>query len=322
MEVPASFFRVSFDKALAFGYKTDDVDTFVTNALRIIRELQAENTALQEQVKTLSESVAKYKEDEDCLRSAVLQVQKLGDSMLRDSKNRAETIIREATAKADDIVRDAHAQLVQDTAELERVQRLSAEFKERLFKAYREHLAMITNIPTEQLFTGKEGQSPADKSAAAPEPSSEKAAEKEAPAPAERTEPSAAPKQAEPPAPPTPPRPAEPAPEVTEQMESVSPAPAPAPSTVSRAAWETMSRADSRETRESVPPKQDPWDTDFFAPVSMPARTAHRKNFIGGMSEGIFDDSPEDSGDAAARSRRSGGKFGSRLSRGDYRSRE
>ena len=30
MEIPESFFDVSFNKAVAFGYKTEDVDEFVT----------------------------------------------------------------------------------------------------------------------------------------------------------------------------------------------------------------------------------------------------------------------------------------------------
>ena len=67
MDIPESFFDVSFNKAMAFGYKTEDVDEFVTKALRLVKELQEENEVLQEKMAVLATSLEKYREEEDSL---------------------------------------------------------------------------------------------------------------------------------------------------------------------------------------------------------------------------------------------------------------
>ncbi|MEG0753522.1 MAG: DivIVA domain-containing protein, partial [Angelakisella sp.] len=62
MEIPAGFFNVSFNKAMAFGYRTEDVDEFVTQALHIARELQEENEALQQKLEILASNLENYRE--------------------------------------------------------------------------------------------------------------------------------------------------------------------------------------------------------------------------------------------------------------------
>ena len=46
MVVPEKFFDVEFNKAMAFGYRTEDVDEFVTKAIELIKALQEERTRL------------------------------------------------------------------------------------------------------------------------------------------------------------------------------------------------------------------------------------------------------------------------------------
>lgn len=156
MEIPESFFDVSFNKAVAFGYKTEDVDEFVTKALRLIKELQEENEVLQEKMTVLATSLEKYREEEDSLRSALIGAQKLGDSILKDSKNKAEIIIRDATTKAGHIIEDAHIQLEHEKEELERVKLAAADFKEGLIRVYKAHLDQIKYIPVDDATAKKQ----------------------------------------------------------------------------------------------------------------------------------------------------------------------
>ena len=64
MVVPEKFFEVEFSKAMAFGYRTEDVDEFVTKAIEIIKTLQEENQELMEKMTVLAQSLEKYQEDE------------------------------------------------------------------------------------------------------------------------------------------------------------------------------------------------------------------------------------------------------------------
>lgn len=147
MVVPEKFFEVEFNKAMAFGYRTEDVDEFVTKAIEIIKALQEENQELTEKMGVLAQSLEKYREDEESLRSALIGAQKLGDSILKDSRSKAEVILRDATTNADHIVEEAHARLDREKAEYDRLKQEVAAFREELFGMYKAHIAQITDLP-------------------------------------------------------------------------------------------------------------------------------------------------------------------------------
>lgn len=147
MQIPENFFNVEFGKAMAFGYRTEDVDEFVTTAMEIIKGLQKENQELTEKMNVLAQSLEKYREDEESLRSALIGAQKLGDSILKDSRSKAEVILREATTNADHIVEEAHARLEREKADYDRLKAEVATFREGLFDLYKNHIDQISRLP-------------------------------------------------------------------------------------------------------------------------------------------------------------------------------
>ena len=167
MKIPEDFFDIAFGKSMAFGYKTEDVDEFVTKAIQLVKELQEENEDLQKKMEVLAGSLEKYREDEDSLRSALIGAQKLGDSILKDSRSKAEIILRDATTKADHIVEEAHTRLEQEKAELERVKAEASQFKENLIAIYKDHLDVIKRIPE---IPHKHAQEPPKEETKAPAP--------------------------------------------------------------------------------------------------------------------------------------------------------
>lgn len=149
MKIPKDFFDISFNKAMAFGYKTEEVDEFVTQAIDLIKAFAEENETLQHKLEIVAENLEKYKEEEDSLRSALIGAQKLGDSILREARKKAETIVKEATERA--IVQEAEILDRKDRQlyEYERVKEESAAFKEELLALYKSHLDLIKRIPEE-----------------------------------------------------------------------------------------------------------------------------------------------------------------------------
>lgn len=212
MVVPEKFFEVEFNKAMAFGYRTEDVDEFVTKAIEIIKGLQEENRELNEKMAVLAQSLEKYREDEESLRSALIGAQKLGDSILKDSRSKAEVILRDATTNADHIVEEAHARLDRERAEYEKLKQEVAAFREELFGMYKAHIAQITELPhgdkpAAQRLAAQKAQ-PAAPAPAPVSPPPKKTPEPPAPAPAlevEEPELEPEPEYTPPPPPPEPP---------------------------------------------------------------------------------------------------------------------
>lgn len=147
MVVPEKFFDVEFNKAMAFGYRTEDVDEFVTKAIELIKALQEENQELTEKMGVLAQSLETYREDEESLRSALIGAQKLGDSILKDARSKAEVILRDATTEADHIIEEAHLRLDRETAEYERLKEQVTAFREGLFDMYKSHIEEISRMP-------------------------------------------------------------------------------------------------------------------------------------------------------------------------------
>ncbi len=174
MKIPEEFFDIAFGKSVAFGYRTEDVDEFVTKAIQIIKELNEENEDLQKKMEVLAGSLEKYREDEDSLRSALIGAQKLGDSILKDSRSKAEIILRDATTKAEHIVEEAHTRLEIEKSELERVKAEASQFKENLIAIYKSHLDVIKRIPAQEVarkraeMQQEEAQAPVVQPAAEP----------------------------------------------------------------------------------------------------------------------------------------------------------
>ncbi len=243
MVVPEKFFDIEFNKAMAFGYRTEDVDEFVTKAIEIIKALQEENQELTEKMSVLAESLEKYREDEESLRAALIGAQKLGDSILKDSRSKAEVILRDATTEADHIVEEAHARLERERAEYEALKAEVSKFREGLFDMYKSHIDQITHLPHKEKPAG--------------------AKQKAAPPPAEPVAPAAPPPPEEPPAkradPEPPPRKAkrpEPEPEIEEE-ELEEPAPPVKKAPAKRPALRLELEDDEDEEDEDEEPEDD-----------------------------------------------------------------
>ena len=135
-----------FDKAMG-GYKQDEVEAFLQQVAAEYSQLQSEKEELEEKIEVLAEQVEKYREDEDSLRSALIGAQKLGDSVIRESKNKADYIIRDARDKANQILESAQKNIEREQFALLKMQKEVTKFKNRLLTIYRQHLDIISALP-------------------------------------------------------------------------------------------------------------------------------------------------------------------------------
>lgn len=146
MQSSADLRNVRFDKS-PFGYRADDVDQFVDDAASLVAQLEAENEELMAKLEVLALKLEEYKGEEESLRAAVLGAQKLGDSIIRDSKNKAEVLLRDATTRAERMVESTQNKMERERVALTRIQKEVADFKNRLLVMYKKHLELIAAMP-------------------------------------------------------------------------------------------------------------------------------------------------------------------------------
>ena len=146
MMTPDSIANKRFDKAMG-GYRQDEVDAFLEQIANEFRALQAEKDDLERKVEVLANKIEEYREDEDSLRSALFGAQKLGDSVIRESKSKAETILLDAKVEAAKIVETAQRNVEIEQTALVTMKKEVTKFKNRMLTMYRQHLDLIATLP-------------------------------------------------------------------------------------------------------------------------------------------------------------------------------
>lgn len=146
MLTPETIASRRFDKQVG-GYKQEEVETFLQQVAAEYAKVLAEKEELESKIEVLADKVEQYREDEDSLRSALIGAQKLGDSVIRESKAKADYIVRDAREKATQILENAQKSIEKEQMALIKMQKEVTKFKNRLLTLYRQHLEMINALP-------------------------------------------------------------------------------------------------------------------------------------------------------------------------------
>ncbi len=129
------------------GYKCEAVDSFLDTVAADYQKLYDENLALTKKMNLLVEKITEYRKDEEYLKSAMLEAQRLVEISTKEAKTKAEEIISEANAKAEEIIQNAvnASQAADEHYESMRVEVNS--FRNQLLTTYKSHIEIISALP-------------------------------------------------------------------------------------------------------------------------------------------------------------------------------
>ena len=172
----------AFDKVLR-GYNVEQVDEFldrITEQLTAdelrIQELTNRNAEMKDSIVELGHKLDGYRDDENALKSALLNAQRMGENVIREARQKADALERESRIRSEDILRTGAEQIKEQEIELERIKAEVAQFKATILNLYKMHIESLSQLP---------GSEVAEKAQpAAEEPEEEPASEAEL-APAE-----------------------------------------------------------------------------------------------------------------------------------------
>ena len=148
------------------GYRAEEVDSYLRQIASDIGELIEEKRDLETKMMVLADKLEEYKEDEESLRAALLGAQKLGDSVVREAKAKAQSLLEDAEAQAVQLVENAKKEIERQQQGFVRLQREVATFKSKLQLVYKQHLELISSIPVDENIV----EAAMKKSAPQPEP--------------------------------------------------------------------------------------------------------------------------------------------------------
>lgn len=158
---PSDIANKTFDKGMG-GYKQDAVDSFLETVAKDYSTLLAEKEESDKKLEVLAEKIQEYRNDEDSLRAALIGAQKLGDSVIRESNEKADRILREAGKKAEFLIADAKNAISRQQNALMKMKKEVAKFKSELFENYKMHIELISRI-SDYGFNEEENKKPINK---------------------------------------------------------------------------------------------------------------------------------------------------------------
>ena len=170
--------HVTFDKAFQ-GYRREDVDDYLKQVAQAMDDLAAQNDDLQKKLVMLAQRIEKYRTMENSLSTSMVNAQRMGDSIIHESKQKAAEIIRSANIKAEDREQRARDDVELAKQEIVTLKGEADSFKRSLIEMYRKHINLINKLPD---YTRRPEDEPVPPPSPAPEQAAAPAAEPQQPA--------------------------------------------------------------------------------------------------------------------------------------------
>ncbi len=112
---------IEFEQSVIGGYRRDEVDKFIDEVEEHYRKLFNENKEMREKLEACLAKIENYRKDEEFLKTAIINAQRLNETTLREielrekeaettSKEKAAKIIEEAENRAKELVHNAEVE--------------------------------------------------------------------------------------------------------------------------------------------------------------------------------------------------------------------
>ncbi len=101
---PDAIQKKEFEQSVLGGYRRDEVDAFLDEVEVDYRKLYVENTELVEKLKVCLAKIEDYKKDEEFLKTAIINAQRLNETTLKEIEMREKEVEISAKEKAVEII--------------------------------------------------------------------------------------------------------------------------------------------------------------------------------------------------------------------------
>lgn len=151
--------NVDFD-IVRRGYNKEDVDDYLRNVAARVEELTAERDAvkgeleaaqegqrsLEGKMMVLAQKVEEYRGEEDTLKTALINAQRMGETVVHEAKQKADVLVREATGTAQLLREQAEEEIARERLILEKLQSQVARFKSTILNLYKQHIESLSAL--------------------------------------------------------------------------------------------------------------------------------------------------------------------------------
>ena len=142
---PEEIRNMTFEKGVR-GYRCEDVDDFVAQLSGEMAGLTAQRTDLENKLRILAQKVEEYRGQEETLKTALINAQRMGETVVYEAHQRADMILRDAESQADLLRRQAEREYGDQRMALENLSGEVQRFKEDMLNYYSKQIEGIVAL--------------------------------------------------------------------------------------------------------------------------------------------------------------------------------
>lgn len=145
MLAPHELKNKEFTKSLR-GYSTVEVDEHIDFIIEKYSELYRENDELEKKLRLTEAQLDAMKDEEESIRSALINAQKASTRIINEANERADVIMRSAKNSCDRLIAEFKVNIKKETERLNEARKEVAAFKAALFEEYQAHIELVEKI--------------------------------------------------------------------------------------------------------------------------------------------------------------------------------
>ncbi len=142
---PQDLKRPAFNKTIK-GYVPGEVDEYVMFLLTKYKELYDAHASLEAKYKEVVDQLDTAKSEESTITQTIVNAQKMADAIVADAKTKAKDITDSVSAGCERVLEVYRAKVAEQRDKLAECEELVLKFKDSLYAAYKNHIAMIDEI--------------------------------------------------------------------------------------------------------------------------------------------------------------------------------
>lgn len=157
--------NITFRKANLGGYRTEDVEAFIEEIADTLETNKKEKIELVHKLDILAKRIEEYRKDEEDVKGALLNAQKIKNLVIDEAKEEAEKILSSAKEEAilakqevEDISINTNISIINQKNEFLKLQADAVLLRETLLKVYNEHIKNIELLPTPEQLEEKKAE--------------------------------------------------------------------------------------------------------------------------------------------------------------------
>ena len=150
MLAPHELKNKEFTKSIR-GYNPQEVDEHIDFLLEKYTEAYRENGELDRKLRVVAAKLDQIKDDEESIRSTLVNAQKAGEKIIRDANDRADAIVNRIKDRCDEVLAEFKKEYAKEVDNLWEIRTKIIDFKQKVYSLYGVHLQELRDLSVNEI---------------------------------------------------------------------------------------------------------------------------------------------------------------------------